>query len=1070
MAEQRGGVNNEIGSVHRRGIAVFLATYGLAGEGVLGGDFVPVRLAFETGQATDDLCCVSEAGTRMFISAKHICGNDEQNFGATVKQWVKQAPALGPDDLLVLATAELRGALKMLPAALDRRRHAPDTPAPGSEQKALAALKKKIDACTDDPVVRERVIEAAHVLVANVVKAGDVDFDLGVALLQGSVVAKGHGRAAVQALAEDFHTQASTAFASGLDDWVKVLRATPIEVFADGEGAAGAAANARQLALSAYRDWLGAEDGRVSLSLLAGDLPELTVADLADGLRVTVEGGGRRRERVSLLAMSRRWPRLLLAGLPGMGKSTALRQLAARWAKRPTAALPVPVSLPVVADRCGRAADVTLGVLCEVAAQYAPVEHRKVLMASLERACHAGHAVLLLDGFDECGARRSWIADGLQRMLAELPAGLGVVLSTRDSGLAAARKLGLAPVTMATPDKLGTVMHRLLQHVADTHQVDEADRERWVELRRSWLDAARQAHPDIADVPLLATIMTLVVAKSATIPVTHGPAKLLRTAVQQSVQDWEHQRRESVGTRPGQPTAQQLLDGFTAIGSRLMDSESASQAQVRQAIAVMLADEWDIRAAGPADELTRHILQFWDQHMGVFVDAGDGAVRPRSRVFAEIAAAMAVRWLADEPLREWVDTAVGNPDRGVTLTLAAELHANVLNILLRDEREPGFATRALLAADVLRHAADTSYHELHVVVTLLTDAAEEYRDLDPDVAVSGWRCMVALAELSLPTALRTKREQALERLCADDQQRVIVTALVALSDAATDGTALCPSQVASVRAALQLPGPARRISDEVTDVDLDLDAFEQSLPGHLQVAVASIPHLKILGSDMVNRVHALIGLASVKIYSGLVQALEDAGYDVPMPVWRKTSNALVAYALPGISWEKRQMPLLESAARIAEPSPELSVQQRWRLSELASLFSLLYLPKVTLGDLRATFAPGQDKTRTGWLRALTVAAGLDLALVAAQARAAIAELHTAAAPQVADFLEAPVAGPIPAWDSSRLGERERSALLAAITSDSGWMAQSAKRILKKAANVADCKPMHLDKIQESSND
>jgi hypothetical protein len=103
--------------------------------------------------------------------------------------------------------------------------------------------------------------------------------------LQGSVVAKGHGHAAVKALAEDFRTQASTAFASGLDDWVKVLRETPIEVFADGKGAAGAAANARHLALCAYRVWLSAEDGRISLSLLANDLPELIVADLADGLR-----------------------------------------------------------------------------------------------------------------------------------------------------------------------------------------------------------------------------------------------------------------------------------------------------------------------------------------------------------------------------------------------------------------------------------------------------------------------------------------------------------------------------------------------------------------------------------------------------------------------------------------------------------------------------------------------------------------------------------------------------------------------------------------------------------------
>src|SRR4051794_22760005 len=69
-----GGVGNEAGSVHRRGVAMLLAVYGLVGrelpavEGAAGP--VPDRLEFETDQPTDDLTCVAKNGVRMLISAK----------------------------------------------------------------------------------------------------------------------------------------------------------------------------------------------------------------------------------------------------------------------------------------------------------------------------------------------------------------------------------------------------------------------------------------------------------------------------------------------------------------------------------------------------------------------------------------------------------------------------------------------------------------------------------------------------------------------------------------------------------------------------------------------------------------------------------------------------------------------------------------------------------------------------------------------------------------------------------------------------------------------------------------
>lgn len=79
----RSGQANEAGSVHRRGVAAYLAAHGLVGQPVISADPgqgmpAPAALAFETDQATDDLLCTLSDGTRLFISAKRQCGNDAQ--------------------------------------------------------------------------------------------------------------------------------------------------------------------------------------------------------------------------------------------------------------------------------------------------------------------------------------------------------------------------------------------------------------------------------------------------------------------------------------------------------------------------------------------------------------------------------------------------------------------------------------------------------------------------------------------------------------------------------------------------------------------------------------------------------------------------------------------------------------------------------------------------------------------------------------------------------------------------------------------------------------------------------
>src|SRR5216683_5862862 len=125
MRRNRAGVANEAGSLHRRGVAAYMAVHGLLGRGLpaaghQGWGPFPVRVEFETDEPTDDITCRLSDGSAMYVSAKRACG-DDRDLRSTVQQWAAQAPVLGENDLLVLAVAEPHGVVKHLGAALLKR-------------------------------------------------------------------------------------------------------------------------------------------------------------------------------------------------------------------------------------------------------------------------------------------------------------------------------------------------------------------------------------------------------------------------------------------------------------------------------------------------------------------------------------------------------------------------------------------------------------------------------------------------------------------------------------------------------------------------------------------------------------------------------------------------------------------------------------------------------------------------------------------------------------------------------------------------------------------------------------
>jgi hypothetical protein len=193
-----GGQANEAGSLHRAGVAAYLAAHGLAGAAVEAAGYVeggpyPVSMTLESGDAVDDIRCELSDETRLFTQAKRECGLDDQ-FRSTVTQWVAQVQALGDGDRLALVTGKPKGKIRALGPALARRRN-PHAAGPSpAEREALRVL---LDALPSGlaPKARERLLDAAVVMEVLAETPVDWGFREAARLLEGVIVPAGQGRA-----------------------------------------------------------------------------------------------------------------------------------------------------------------------------------------------------------------------------------------------------------------------------------------------------------------------------------------------------------------------------------------------------------------------------------------------------------------------------------------------------------------------------------------------------------------------------------------------------------------------------------------------------------------------------------------------------------------------------------------------------------------------------------------------------------------------------------------------------------------------------------------------------------
>ena len=1046
-------------------MAAYLAAHGLAGAAVEAAGYVeggpyPVSMTLESGDAVDDIRCKLSDETLLFAQAKRECGLDDQ-FRSTVTQWAAQVQALGDGDRLGLATGKMKGKVRALGPALVRRRN-PHAAGPSrAEMDALTALLDTLPAGLSIQA-RERLIDAAIVMEASAETPADGGFREAARLLEGVIVPAGQGSRAMQALQRAFQEQAALRSGSGLDDWLRVLADAELVVLSDPNGPIGTRRRALLDAMAQYRTRLAEQVGLLSLSALAEDLPALQVEGLLEGLRVAYESPRRdRTQEDPVEEVACRWRRMLLLGLPGAGKSTAMREVAARWAGDDCAPVPVLVPLRDLARRLAHdGGSVTLVRLVEVALADTATPEGRLLVEELVARLERGEAALVLDGLDECGGMRGRVAEGLAKVVGDLPEATPVVVSSRDSAAAAASMLGLPPARMIEPRSLGHTLDALLEHIA-AHRVPEAERERWLRERRRWLTAARHTDKAVRQVPLLATLLTLLAAGDIQRPAPQRRAQLLAEVVRESVRRWEARRtRELLDPMLRELRPELLMDAYAEIGHLLSSSAGVDEGETRRVVSASLRSRWGL-APAEADAVAGDVLRFWDEEVGIFVVGTDETVQPRTGLFAEIGDAMWAAGSGPAAQQAWLDSALIDEQRRECVLLAAGLSPSIAETLAKHAVSTPLedSCRLLpLAADVVSDGVSISDSTLHRLIDRLADAASNPPPTSADNATGqgalerivaryagrqrkrdgeGWVWALRLTRLQLPPALRPVRQEAIGQLPLDEEHTVVARAVAALADTRADGRdMLDSSETERVRAMLALPLPqgdshvVRRSRRHLEIVDDDVIPL---IEGQAEAAEEAATFIRQLGEDAAGRLYEIAKRASVDSYDRVSARLYGAGYPDPEPPMRRIA---ALFTDPWSKWER----FYELVADLSEPDP-LTLIEAWVLPHLCTIVDTLDFNDAGIADVSHAFTRDDPALLATVVRVQAAAAGIPLGKLAAEARRA-QQIHRESPERVPHLLLTPAASPIAAKEP-QLSAADIDQLLDCLGARSGLIADFA---------------------------
>ncbi|WP_448710846.1 NACHT domain-containing protein [Microbacterium profundi] len=942
---------------------------------------VPRRIYLEASEDVDDIVVEMSNGSTWYLQCKRSAGVDAA-LRAAIGQWSRQA--YQPGDRLGLVARELRGHLRQIQMTIDQVNDDHAAPLNKGQRQSLDALSRELSSgeiADPDATMRNLLF-----LQLATEAATDAHTQVACALL-GSIVPPDRADAAFRALRTMMQEAAANRRWTDMADWLRAIVAAGIDVVADIEGAPAAAAEAKRQAIRAYRELVSRARDVLSLSGLNPSLGEVHVDDLLKGWTVRTAD---HRVSEDLLRITRRNSRFVLTGLPGIGKSEALRQLAANLASDTEAPVPVLFDLRESLTVASSGDSITLDVILRKVSERVVGTELAVTKAALRDALMSGNAILIVDGLDEARSRRGTVARDLAHILADLPSATGFLLSTRPSAVDAALQLSLPSVELEPPKSLERSLPAILTALAPA---DAAARDAWIDQRLRRLTSMSRQADDIWSVPLLATLATLRVANDEA--ELTNPVELLSRVIDDSVTAWEQLKASHADGLDREMRAPMLTDGFVTIGC-LVNAGGATAGDAEAAVRQQLRS-WGL-GERLNEELSRQVVHFWDERVGVFVQNGD-ELTARSRQFAELADARRANRLSADEKRSWMARSLEDPDLRPTVQLAAQTDT-VLRRFLLDSAERG-APESTRGRAVLWVASFAPYWSgLHNaaerrIIDLLADAAEDHlpppalgtslidrikshgRDTD------GWHFAMQLVRLRSTDGARGHQRSRLRLLSLAPKQCDLIELLLALQDADGQGRSLGADEVALVSALLETPAPEPPAS-EYRGGKLVIEAGERLIEGIDDAIRLAVDHVNQLPTGSAEKFITIAKRLSAGTFEAVTTALSKHGHKVDLSSMGAAFEGLRSVAelyadRHGLGW------LLRILAAWPAPDGTEVPPEPWRWGELSELVSIIGWGESTAGDIRNLTATPESLKRV-WIDTVVDAYGLSRERLAAEAQ------------------------------------------------------------------------------------
>lgn len=658
----------------------------MAGAPIAGLD-VPTEYAFvravglETDDAVDDISVSFDDGWTALIQAKRSLdagaslSKAATQWVAAVKQGVNPAKTR-----LVIASGRLSGTMHSMRRWLQRQKLTTPAADTGEEQSLRAKLREKLSELDDEQF--EQVLKVAVIWEVQAEQPEDPGAQVAIGLLRTELQDPNQAMLVWGLTLQEAGRVARLRGGNDVDVWLAALRAGGAN-FRELSASPAGLFEQRESALDRYCLSVRRRGWEIDLRSLGAALPNVALAEADADVRVERSVDGHIVGRPLTWAFLRR-VRCVLTGLPGAGKSTAMRRVAADLCAGGHLPIPLLASLREV-----NALDHSLSFrdrLLAIALKDCTASDREVLRTEFEVRLDGTRPVaVLLDALDETYDHRAEVISDVQRFTETLDPGVPVLLSTRDVAYAYAETLGWPQAKLMPPANSGVTIGAILRLAAPTQEGVSAGE--WIEVRQRWVNDVLASDSILRETPLILILLTLLATRSEASGLPHRRADVLRQAVDEVVTRRELRRSDGhpLGRLEGSALPIAGLHAFAVEARTLMDHNgSVSLAALVEAVGDELRPQWDL-APGDARAASLDAIRLFDES-GIFtIGTSSSQVTPRIVLFAEIGDAM---------------HAVANPTTLSTWTSARIAADNLESVVLACALDP--ATAGAAAVEVLR--------------------------------------------------------------------------------------------------------------------------------------------------------------------------------------------------------------------------------------------------------------------------------------------------------------------------------------------------------------------------------